>query len=43
MELQVAGGVVPSEGVAGFALNVTVVGGEVNEYGGFVSVFPCSW
>jgi hypothetical protein len=41
VELQVAGGVVPSEGVGGVALNVTVVGGEVNEYGGFVSVFPC--
>ena len=41
VELQVAGGVVPSEGVSGVALNVTVVDGEVNQYGGFVSVFPC--
>ncbi len=41
VELQVAGGVVPFEGVGGVALNVTAVDGEVNQYGGFVSVFPC--
>ena len=41
-ELQVAGvGGVPSSGVSGVALNVTVVDGAANEFGGFVTVFPC--
>ncbi|MGA0323239.1 MAG: InlB B-repeat-containing protein, partial [Ilumatobacteraceae bacterium] len=41
-ELQVTGvGGVPSSGVSGVALNVTVVDGAANEFGGFVTVFPC--
>ena len=31
----------PSSGVSGVALNVTVVDGTANEFGGFVTVFPC--
>ena len=32
---------VPSSGVAAVALNVTVVDGETNDFGGFVTVYPC--
>ena len=32
---------VPSSGVAAVALNVTVVDGETNDSGGFVTVYPC--
>ena len=41
-ELTVLGeGGVPSTGVSAVALNVTVVDGEANDYGGYVSVYPC--
>ena len=41
-ELQVTGaGGVPSSGVAAVALNVTAVSTEANDYGGFVTVYPC--
>ncbi|MCH1489273.1 MAG: hypothetical protein L7T83_02525 [Ilumatobacteraceae bacterium] len=40
--LQVTGnGGVPSDGVSAVALNVTVTQTEANEYGGFVTVYPC--
>ena len=40
--LQIAGqGGLPSAGIGSVALNVTVVDGLVNEYGGFVTVYPC--
>jgi hypothetical protein len=40
--LQVAGqGGLPSAGIGSIALNVTVVDGLVNEYGGYVTVYPC--
>jgi len=38
--LQVTGGDVPASATA-VALNVTVVDGEANDFGGFVTVFPC--
>jgi secreted trypsin-like serine protease len=41
-ELQVTGaGGVPSGGVSAVALNVTAVLTETNDFGGFVTVFPC--
>jgi len=41
-ELQVTGaGGVPSRGVSAVALNVTAVSTETNDFGGFVTVFPC--
>jgi hypothetical protein len=41
-ELQVTGaGGVPSSGVAAVALNVTAVSTEANDFGGFVTVYPC--
>ena len=41
-ELQVTGaGGVPSSGVSAVALNVTAVSTETNDFGGFVTVFPC--
>ena len=41
-ELQVTGaGGVPSTGVSAVALNVTAVSTETNDFGGFVTVFPC--
>ena len=40
--LQVTGvGGVPSTGVSAVALNVTAVSTETNDFGGFVTVFPC--
>jgi ELWxxDGT repeat protein len=40
--LQIAGqGGLPSAGIGSVALNVTVVDGLVNEYGGYVTVYPC--
>jgi ELWxxDGT repeat protein len=40
--LQVTGvGGVPSSGVTAVALNVTVVDGQANDFGGYVTVFPC--
>ena len=42
LTLQVTGrGGVPTSGVAAVALNVTVVDGLANDYGGFVTVYPC--
>ena len=42
LTLQIAGrGGVPSSGVSAVALNVTVVDGRANDFGGFVTVFPC--
>jgi hypothetical protein len=38
--LQVTGSTVPASATA-VALNVTVVDGEANDFGGFVTVFPC--
>jgi hypothetical protein len=38
--LQVTGGDVPASATA-VALNVTVVDGQANDFGGFVTVFPC--
>lgn len=32
---------VPVSGVTGVSLNVTVVDGQTNEYGGYVTVYPC--
>jgi hypothetical protein len=41
-ELQVTGqGGVPSSGVSAVALNVTAVSTETNDFGGFVTVYPC--
>lgn len=41
-ELQVTGaGGVPASGVSAVALNVTAVSTETNDFGGFVTVFPC--
>ena len=40
--LQVTGkGGVPLEGVSAVALNVTAVSTQANDYGGFVTVYPC--
>lgn len=39
-ELQVTGGVIPSSATA-VALNITVVDGRANDFGGFVTVYPC--
>jgi hypothetical protein len=39
-ELQVTGGVIPSSATAA-ALNITVVDGRTNDFGGFVTVYPC--
>jgi hypothetical protein len=40
--LQVTGrGGVPSSDVSAVALNVTVVGGQANDFGGYVTVYPC--
>lgn len=39
-ELQVTGGAVPLSATAA-ALNVTVVDGRTNDFGGFVTVYPC--
>ena len=40
--LRVAGqGGVPTTGATAVALNVTVVGGQANDFGGYVSVYPC--
>ena len=42
LALQVTGrGGVPTTGVSAVALNVTVVDGSANDFGGYVSVFPC--
>ena len=42
MSLQVTGVAgVPLSGVAAVALNVTAVSTEANDFGGFVTVFPC--
>ena len=42
LTLQVTGvGGVPLSGVSAVALNLTVVDGEANDFGGFVTVFPC--
>ena len=41
-ELQVTGaGGVPGSGVSAVALNVTAVSTETNDFGGFVTVYPC--
>ena len=40
LEVQVTGGSVPDNALA-VALNVTVVDGEANDYGGYVTVYPC--
>ena len=41
-ELQVTGvGDIPSSGVSAVSLNVTAVNTEANDYGGFVTVYPC--
>ena len=41
-ELRVAGaGGVPTSGVSAVALNVTAVSTETNDFGGFVTVYPC--
>ena len=41
-ELQVTGaGGVPDSGVSAVALNVTAVSTETNDFGGFVTVYPC--
>jgi len=41
-ELQVTGkGGVPGSGVSAVALNVTAVSTEANDFGGFVTVYPC--
>jgi len=41
-ELQVTGvGGVPGSGVSAVALNVTAVSTEANDFGGYVSVYPC--
>jgi ELWxxDGT repeat protein len=41
-ELQVTGvGDIPSSGVGAVSLNVTAVNTEANEYGGFLTVYPC--
>jgi len=40
--LQVTGvGGVPADGVAAVALNVTAVSTEANDFGGYVTVYPC--
>jgi hypothetical protein len=40
--LQVAGRAgLPSRGIGSVALNVTVVDGSTNDFGGFVTVYPC--
>jgi hypothetical protein len=40
--LQVTGkGGVPGSGVSAVALNVTAVSTEANDFGGFVTVYPC--
>jgi len=39
-ELQVTGGSIPTSATAA-ALNVTVVDGRTNDFGGFVTVYPC--
>jgi subtilisin family serine protease len=42
LEVQVTGaGGVPSSGVSAVALNVTVVDGSANAFGGYVTVYPC--
>ncbi|MDA2944138.1 MAG: hypothetical protein O3C33_00935, partial [Actinomycetota bacterium] len=42
LELTVAGkGGVPATGIGAVALNVTVVDGQANDFGGFVTVYPC--
>jgi hypothetical protein len=42
LELTVAGkGSVPVTGVSAVALNVTVVEGQANDFGGYVTVYPC--
>ena len=41
-ELQVTGvGDIPSSGVGAVAMNVTAVSTEANDFGGFVTVYPC--
>jgi hypothetical protein len=41
-ELQVTGVAgVPADGVAAVALNVTAVSTEANDFGGYVTVYPC--
>ena len=40
--LQIAGqGGLPTAGIGSVALNVTVVDGSTNDYGGYVTVYPC--
>jgi hypothetical protein len=42
LEVQVTGaGGVPASGVSAVALNVTVVDGQANDFGGYVTVYPC--
>ncbi|MGA1346236.1 MAG: fibronectin type III domain-containing protein [Ilumatobacteraceae bacterium] len=42
LEVQVTGaGGVPASGVSAVALNVTVVDGLANDFGGYVTVYPC--
>ena len=49
MEITIAGGRtfddkpigLPASGISAVALNVTAVDGETNDYGGFITVYPC--